>query len=519
FDTLVRYCAALANEGGGQMILGVTNKRPRRVVGSRAFLQPERTRRGLNDRLRLRIDFSEVQHPDGPVLIFHVPSRPVGTPVQADGIYWMRQADSLVPMSEDRLREIFAESGHDFSADVCTGATIGDLAPEAIEDFRSRWIAKSGNQALATVTREQLLSDTEALVDDRPTYAGLVLFGTQQALGRHLAQAEVIFEYRASNASGPAQQRKEFRCGFFSFYDELWNLINLRNDVQHYQEGLFVLDIPTFSEGPVREAVLNAVSHRDYQLGGSVFIRQYPRRLVVESPGGLPVGVNVENILDHQSPRNRRIADIFAKCGLVERSGQGMNLMFELSIKQSKSIPDFIGTDPYQVVLTLHGEVQDARFVQFLEKIGGEQLQSFSTADFLALDLIHREQPIPERLKPNVRRLAHLGIAEKVGRGRGTRTILSRKLYTFLGKAGVYTRKRGLDQETNNQLLLKHIYDSGEEGSPLGELAQVLPALTKAQVKYRLKLLQREGKIYLKGKGRGARWYLGKAGTPERDTP
>jgi ATP-dependent DNA helicase RecG len=124
---------------------------------------------------------------------------------------------------------------------------MDDLDTVAIEDFRKRWINKSGNQGLTTLTQEQLLNDAEALVDGSLTYAALVLFGTRKALGRHLAQAEVIFEYRASDASGPAQHRKEFRQGFFSFFDELWNLINLRNDIQHFQSGLFVLDIPTFS--------------------------------------------------------------------------------------------------------------------------------------------------------------------------------------------------------------------------------------------------------------------------------
>ncbi len=321
FETLLQYCAALANEGGGEIVLGVTDKRPRSVIGSQAFNQPERTRSSLIEQLHLNIDFSVVNHPKGRVLIFHVPTHPIGNPVKYKGVYWQRQGDSLIPMSEDRLRGIFAEAGHDFSADICASATLDDLDKEAIENFRKRWMNKSRNQGLATLTQKQLLNDAEALIDGGLTYAALILFGTRKALGRHLAQAEVIFEYRTSDASGPAQQRKEFREGFFSSYDELWNLINLRNDIQHFQSGLFVLDIPTFSERVVREAVLNAVSHRDYQLGGSVFIRQHPRRLVFESPGGFPIGITEQNILDRQLPRNRRIADIFAKCGLVERSG------------------------------------------------------------------------------------------------------------------------------------------------------------------------------------------------------
>jgi len=77
FETLVKYCAALANEGGGMVVFGVTDKRPRKIVGSHAFAQPERTRSGLIRNLRLNIDFSEVNHPDGRVLVFHVPARPI----------------------------------------------------------------------------------------------------------------------------------------------------------------------------------------------------------------------------------------------------------------------------------------------------------------------------------------------------------------------------------------------------------------------------------------------------------
>lgn len=95
------------------------------------------------------------------------------------------------------------------------------------------------------------------------------------------------------------------------------------------------------------EELLNAISHRDYQLAGSVFVRQYRGKLVMESPGGFPCGTTVENILDRQSPRNLLIAKIFQLCGLVERSGQGMNLIDELAIREAKPLPDFSGTDDY----------------------------------------------------------------------------------------------------------------------------------------------------------------------------
>lgn len=509
---LAQYCCALANEGGGRILFGVTDKRPRKIAGSQAFPQPECTRATLLDKLRINVTFEVINHPEGRVLVFHVPSHPIGLPVQVDGRFWMRQGDSLVPMSAEKLKAIFDEAGHDFSAEVCREASLADLDPGAIADFRKRWIAKSGNQALELLSDEQLLFDAEALTDDGVTYAVLVLFGTRAALGNHLAQAETIFEYHSANASGPAQQRKEYRQGFFAYYDDLWNTINLRNDRQHYQEGLFVWDIPTFDERTIREAILNAISHRDYRAGGSVFIRQWPDRLVVESPGGFPAGITKANVLDRQNPRNRRIAEILAKCGLVERSGQGMNLMFENAIRQGKLPPDFTGTDSYLVRLTLCGLVNDTAFVGFLEQIGKENALSISTHDFLVLDLVHRGLSVPEPLQPRIRGLLENGILESVGRGRGLRYLLSKRFYKFIGKEGVYTRERGLDRETNKALLLKHITDNATAGSKMAELRQVLPGHSRPQIQVLLRELVKEQKVHVHGLTRAARWYPGLEG-------
>lgn len=507
-NDLGKYCCALANEGGGRVVLGVTNKRPRKVVGTQAFVQFEDARRTLMQNLPVRIDVSEIDHPKGRVLVLEVPPRPLGTALKWNGVYWSRQADSIVPMSEDRLREIFDETGRDFSAEICRGAGMGDLDGQAIEDFRRRWIEKSRNPNLANLPQEQILRDAELLLPDGLTYAALILFGTRAALGRFLAQAEVIFEYRSSEAAGPAAKRKEYRQAFFSFYEDLWEQINLRNDLQHYQDGLFVWDIPTFAERSVREAILNAISHRDYQLGGSVFVRQYPNRLIIESPGGFPLGITPENILDRQAPRNRRIAEAFSRCGLVERSGQGMNLIFEESIRQGKLRPDFAGSDRYQVVITLHGQVQDPHFVRFLEQIGREIQVSFDVHDFLLLDLVHREEPIPPDLHPRLRRLTEIGVVETIGRGRGARYLLARRFYATTGRRGVYTRRRGLDREQNKALLLKHLRETRPRGCAISELHQVVPNISRAMVKRLLDELRREGKVCMRGKQRWARWFI-----------
>lgn len=511
FDSgkLAKYCAALSNEGGGRVIFGVTNQRPRRVVGTRAFEDLERTKAGLVERLRLRINAEEIVHPEGRVVVFHVPPRPIGMAIHIDGAYWMRAGEDLVPMTPDMLKWIFDEAGPDFSAGICQGASVADLEPAAIEAMRAMWCRKSGNKNLDTLPPDQLLADAELVVDGAVTYAALVLLGTEQVLRRFLPQAEVIFEYRPNERPGPAQQRKEYRRGFFLFHDDLWNTIELRNEVQHFRSGLIVLDIRTFSEIVVREAVLNAISHRDYRLAGSIFVRQYPRRLEIVSPGGFPAGITLENILWRQSPRNRRIAEVLQKCGLIERSGQGVNLMFEEAIKESKPAPDFSDTDEHQVAVAVRGEVQDPQFLQFLEKLGKERLASFQIQDLLVLDAVNRGETVAEGLKDRLPTLVEEGVIERVGRNR---YMLSRKFYSFVAKPGVYTRKRGLDRNTNKALLLQHIRDNN--GCQLQEMLQVLPALPYDQVRRLLRELKAEGQIHNIGRTRAGRWYFGPSPAP-----
>ena len=216
FGEAAQCCCALSNCGGGKLVFGITDKRPRQVVGSNAFDQPERTRKGLMDKLKIMVDFQLYEYQDKRVLVFDVASRPLGLPVQTDGVAWWYEGDSLIPMPEEIRRRIYAEAGFDFSGSICPTANLCDLDETAVEAFRGRWVEKSGNRRLLSLSTEQLLHDCEAITDDGVTYAALALFGKRESLGKYLPQAEIIFEYRSSEASGPASHREEFRVGFFA---------------------------------------------------------------------------------------------------------------------------------------------------------------------------------------------------------------------------------------------------------------------------------------------------------------
>ena len=430
-----------------------------------------------------------------------------GTAWHINGRYLKRAGDDLTAMGDEELKAIFAEVGPDFSAQPCSGATLADLAPASIAIFRERWAKKVRDDRRLAWTDGDTLANAELVVDGVPTFAALILFGTRAALGRHLAQAELVFEYRSSEAAGPAADREEYREGFFAWHDALWTKINLRNDRQSYQDGLFRFDIPTFDEIAVREGLLNAIAHRDYRLGGSVFVRQYAHRLEIVSPGGLPSGITLDNLLDQQNPRNRRLAEALAKCGLIERSGQGMNLMFERTIRQGKEPPSFAGTAAHEVRLTLEGHLRHPAFVRFLERLSAETVNSFSTYDFMTLDDLHRDVPLPASLKDRLPGLIAAGAVEMVGRGKGARYLLSRALYGAVGAKGVHTRKKGLDHETKKALLMQHLKIQAAEGAPMAELRQVLPADSDDSVLRMLKEMQAAGLVTLRGQRRAARWF------------
>lgn len=132
-DKLYRYCVAIANEGGGQFLLGVQDRPPRQVVGSRAFPDPIGTAERVFTHVGFRVDVEEVQHPDGRVLVFHIPSRPRGTAYHLNGAYLMRSGESLVPMSEDQLRRIFAEGAPDWLEEVSKAGLSAEQVVELLD--------------------------------------------------------------------------------------------------------------------------------------------------------------------------------------------------------------------------------------------------------------------------------------------------------------------------------------------------------------------------------------------------
>src|SRR6266542_4040664 len=410
----------------------------------------------------------------------------------------MRSGESLTGMTPERLQAVFAERQPDFSALIRPGATLADLDPAGIERFRRLWHEESRNGGLLSLSPARLLTDAE-LIDHAGgvTMAALILFGTHAALGRHLRLAELVFEYRSNDASIPYQQRREFRQGYLLYDDDLWNTVNLRNEVQPVREGMVIRQVPSFNEEVVREALLNAVCHRDYRNGESIFVRQYPRRLEIESPGGFPDNITPETILRRQYRRNKLLADALQTAGLIERSSQGVDKMFRLMILESKRRPDYSGSDENRVLLRLDGAVQDAPFVNFLAAVERRQGAPLDVYDLLLLDDVRQGKV--HQADEQVRRLLRLGLIEKVGRARATRYVLP-------PRTGVISRQT-LDRAAGKSLLMTYLEQHEQRGS-MQEFQEILPELSRKQIHTLLSELRKEGKVRFVGPRRTGHWEL-----------
>lgn len=500
---LYAYCAAISNSGGGKLLMGVDDNG--RVVGTKyAEGTYSQLSHQILQKLSIRVDVEEYLHQDGRIIIFHIPPHPHGVIVTFDRQMLERVGESLVAMDMQTIKNIVNETQPDFSAGIVSGLDMTGLNKDAISKLREKWAQHSRRTDYEKLTDEQVLHALGLMTDKGLNYACLLLLGKEERLREILLDSEIIFEWRRTKEQIHHDFRAMWVGPFILMEEDIWKTINSRNLRIPFQEGFIQREIFAFSEKPIREAVLNAVAHRDYSIKGqAIFIKSSSEEFCIESPGGFMPGISPENILEKYAWRNRRVMEVFEKAGLVERSGQGMDDIFYATIKEGKGLPDLSMSDNHRVVLKIPAAVKDEKFILFLERIANEKQLSFSPQELYELEKIHERQKIPKmHFKEH---FLKLGIIEKIGQKKGTQYILSSKYYEFIGKSGLHTRMAGLKREEKKMLILKHI--KKREKTISSELQEALN-MDQVGVKNLLKDLKKENKVRHIGAKKTGYWVL-----------
>lgn len=310
---------------------------------------------------------------------------------------------------------------------------------------------------------QQALNDLKLIVNGKVTNAAVLLVGKEEIIATHFPQAKVMHEYRNVDGQERFDKRIVFGQPFYILIDKLWETIDARNGNVPVQEGPYLFDIPFFNEQVIREVVNNAFAHRNYRIGSEIVVKQYPNKLCVISPGGFPLGVTLNNMLTVSStPRNRLLADVLAKTGIVERSGQGMDIIFRLTLSEGKQKPDYGKTDDYQVTAILSAVVKEPAFALFIQAIQQElpENQKLSVFDIMTFSAIREgKQPWDKDI---AKRLYELGYLEKRGKTSAIRYIMPRRYYELTGNMTEYSNLIDWDDEQVWAVLFPYLNKYGK---------------------------------------------------------
>ncbi len=447
---ILGYVTALCNEGGGCLVIGMTDNYPHEVVGTNQNLDSiGELEANIYRDTEIRPNIYELFENEKRVLVIQVPSRPAGKVFKFEDVALMRVGEELKPMSDEIYLKIINEQEPDFSQQICDDLKISDLDEKAIEILKEKYSLKQNNPNFKTLSNEQLLSDLELLKNEKLTNAALILLAKKEVLNSKLPQAAVMLEYRNSENQIPFDNRIPFSQPFFILIDELWNTINLRNGSFPIQDGAYIFNIPFFNEEVIRESINNAITHRDYRKTSEIVIKQFPQRLDIINAGGFPIGVNLENLLKTPStPRNRLLADVLQKTGIVERSGQGVDKIFYNTLIEGKAEPDYSKSDYFQVNLKLSAVLEDRAFALFIVSVQDELQESekLSVLEVITLNMIKKGVSKNNLDTEIVTKLLQKKLIEKRGKTNAIYYILSKDYYDFTDEKAKYYNLQELDE-------------------------------------------------------------------------
>lgn len=341
---LFKYCVALANEGGGFLILGVSDKLPRRVVGTQAFRDIGLIAAKILEVLRIRVDIHELDHPDGRVLVFEIPPRPAATPLHLDGSYWMRAGEDLVPMTPDRLKKILAEVGDDWFERVARNNSTPDevvalLDTQSYFDLMQLPYPTTREAVLERLEQERLIKKSRQGWAIKNITA--ILFAKRlDSFSPELARkAPRVVIYEGVNKL-VTRDDKTGNKGYAVGFEGLVDLLHGAAPKNHFVELVIREEVKMFPRQAIRELVANALVHQDFEATGqSVMIEMYADRLEISNPGLPPI--KVERFIDEFRSRNERLAELMRRMRICEEKGSGIDKVVNLAEAYQLPAPDF----------------------------------------------------------------------------------------------------------------------------------------------------------------------------------
>lgn len=354
----------------------------------------------------------------------------------------------------------------DYSAQPVPGAKYQDLDPIERERLRGIIRAYNGERYLLDLTDEELDKAMQMVITIEnqlvPTYTGMLLIGRKEKIKELIPTFESAFIMMKGTE---VVTNESFYLPLLAAIERMIDFVTLRNPEQEIEQGLFRISIPEFNTRAVREAIVNAFAHRDYTRLGRVLIKIDDDGLSVSNPGGFIEGVTYQNILTVEPHgRNPVLADALKRVGLAERSGRGVDRIFEGSLMYGRDLPDYSESTSTSVRLFIPRGLPDKRMVNLIAEEQKKTGEPISLNALFVLNVLkhNRRMSLSEicsecniseiKLRVTIERLTESGIIEGMGNGRGRVYTLSAKAYKDPVQ---YVRQTDIDAIRYTELIIK----------------------------------------------------------------
>lgn len=526
-DDLVEALICLANAQGGTLYLGVEND------GSVTGLHPTRPQQGTSlsamvanrTAPSLSVQVQLQFHHHQRIAAIAVPRSP-DVIARTDGLVKRRRIGGngqpecvpFLPHEYPSRRADFRLI--DMSAEPLADATLTDFDP--LQRARLRSVIANNprsDKSLVDLSDEQLdgaLSLTVSRNGERkPTLLGLLLIGRTESLRLLVPTHEVLFQVLDGTQ---VKVNEGSRAALIEIVEWLDLLSRGVNTEQEFNEGLFRIGIARVEVDALREAINNALVHRDYARRGPVRVCWQKNDLIVSNPGGFVEGVSLANLLTTEPrPRNPALADAFKRLGLVDRTGRGVDMIYTSLLRFGRPAPDYSQSMLDLVKLSISTEPADLAFVRMVlheeaRQNGGLPVETLLILTALrearrlsATDIARQLQSSVPQATGLMEALAESGLVRAHGSGRSRQFTLSPAVYRNLGQKAEYVRQAAFEPIQRVQMIKSYLRENGQiRRQEVADLCQLAPREAGAL----LERMVKNGDIVLHGVRKTAYYTL-----------
>ncbi len=506
---------AFANHKGGTVYFGVEDQ-PIEVTGCSRDYDSQRIIEGIYDKTRPSL-FTEIYdfEYEGKLVIAISVKADGKTYTTTDGRCLKRLGRNSKPLYPDELSNVYSSNQNpDFSGRIINESTLDDVNKLEVYSLKEKLKVRDSRSTLPDLEDNDFLRDLQLTKYDgdveRLTVAGLLFVGKEKSIQRLLPQAEVIYLHYSADNLEEYDARLDMKLPLINVIDKLTERIRAYSKIENIQVGLFRLEVEDFPEKVFQEALLNALSHRDYQSNAAVYVKQYPDRIVIENPGGFLDGITENNIITHPSvPRNKLIAETLQNLKYVQRTGQGVDIIFKEMISMGKPYPKYKSFND-AVSLTIFSAIDHTEFIKFITEVQEKNSRIMPLAEMMILrDLMdNRKEPLSmlagtiqkslDETKRSCNELINDGLIEIVGK----EYMLTAKVYEALKSDVEYTRDKTIQYIKAKNMILEYLQSNKSNSRITSAKIQEMCGFTKQQARGVIDKMRGEGLLKIHNHGK-----------------